>query len=119
MTQDTTFILGLFLGVSLCILCLLFFRDIIIKRMFSVLIPVGPDKKDKLDELQEAIEHDIKIDLQILLDNKKTVETLLSLQVDLCDADKESLNNILSLLNERVSQATDSGWIIDNNLKED
>ena len=120
MTSDTNFILGIFLGIAICAFCFLLFRDIIIRKLLSLFMPTTTGQMEDLRDLQQAVKHDIGVDIQILLDNKKTVETILNLQVELSDQDKESLETILELLNKRVSQAEQNGWVIkDNNLEED
>lgn len=115
MTPETSIILGIIIGILIFAFILFLIRDILISRFLEnvTMGAVKVQNEEHLNELRDAIKHDMKIDLQILLDNKQTVEALLNLDFSFNKEDSTQLQEVLSLLNTRISKAKELGLLID------
>lgn len=119
MTADTNMLIGIIIGACLACLCFLFFRDFILAR-FTECIQIKATPMAHGDEsLLDAVRHDIKVDYLLLKDNKKIVETILGLQVELNDADVKSLNSLLVTINKRIEYIQASDLVKEDNLEQE
>ena len=110
MKIDTILIAGILIGVCIACLCFFFVRDFILSRMINgIQIKARP-----ADDFSEALKKDINMDILLIKDIKKAIETILGADVELNQSNVESFNILLTTINKRLESLIALGFNDDN-----